>query len=253
MKNRRRRRKRKIGRRILLLLLGMGLLSFSGNQAYHWVNRTPFFALKEVDIQGNFVLPEGFLLEQSGVTLGLNLFQIDGKKVKEQLLQIPRVKWVEVRRQWPGTLRLLVKEKNSIGSLNGSYEVGEDGELFQVRGRRDLPSIVGENPEGIKEGVILLSFLAGTEGLSQIESLEESGVRPMGRSSEEVFPMDRMDVTNPDDILLYLTPHRLVHMGRGNYEEKVNRLKLLLEEFQRRGEVYRSIDLRFKDQAIVKK
>lgn len=240
MERRRKRKRKKVGRRVLLLFLAAGLLGFFSSKTYKWAHRTSFFALKEVIVQGNLIIPQALLLEQSGITTGLNLFQIQGRDVRDRLLRIPRVKWVEVRRRWPGTLRVFVREKESIGFLNNTYEVMEDGELFllsaedQIQESRtaELPSLVGRDPdrllEGVQEGVRLLRFLGD-------------------------FPLDRIDVTDPENILLYLTPHQKVYLGRGDYEKKVAHLKRLVEELEERGEDYRTVDLRFTDQAVIRR
>lgn len=221
------RRKRKGRRgRIILILSAFFLLLYSGNKAYLWVHRTPLFKLKEVKIQGNLLLSKDSLLEEAGITPGLNLFKIRGESVEERLLQNPRIKWVEVKRRFPGTLHLKVKEKESIGRFNGSYVLTDDGEIIEGEAGRELPSVIGKDRESAKEGAKLLKALGD-------------------------LPYERVDATDPDEIHLFITPRREVRLGRGDYEMKISRLIRILKEFSERSEEIDVIDLRFKDQAIL--
>ena len=233
-----------MGKRLFLLLAAFGfgaltILPFQaketspsscdsfGVQRFEGKKDAPLFSLKEIVVEGNSALPKEFLIRESGITPGLNLFQIQGREVRERLQKIPRIQWVEVRRRFPGTLHLSIKEKESIGRFNGTYEVSEKGELLEKRGDQNLPSIVGKDPEGIKEGVRFLQSLSH-------------------------LPMDHLDVSNPQDLLLFLSPSRKVHLGKGDYEEKILHLKSLLEELNQKRVDFHSIDLRFNGHAVIR-
>jgi cell division septal protein FtsQ len=255
---RRKRKKKKIGRRVLILLLGIGLFSFCILRTHDWVKQAPFFTLKEIVIQGNTALTEGFLLEQSGITPGLNLFQIRGTKVKERLLQIPRVKWVEVRRRWPGTLHVMVREKEPIGRLNDSYEIGKNGELFPIENSGVATSArMGVKSIEIRDQTESAHLLSIVGSNSIGDEIQEDGVREgamliRALTDQGHIPVERIDVSDPRNVILYLTSNKKVLLGRGGYENKIEHLSLLLNEIETSGRSYRKLDLRFRNQAVIR-
>jgi cell division septal protein FtsQ len=150
-----------------------------------------------------------------------------------------------------------VREKEPIGRLNDSYEIGENGELFQLENSGIATSArLGIEPieiRGQSEETHLLSIV-GSNSIG--EEIQQDGVREGARlikalADQDQIPVERIDVRDPRNVILYLTSSKKVLLGRGGYENKIEHLSLLLQEIETSNRNYRKIDLRFRDQAII--
>ncbi|WP_417345033.1 cell division protein FtsQ/DivIB [Ferrimonas sp.] len=85
---------------------------------------------------------------------GDSLVTADMEKVRSALTQLPWVKRVTVRREWPNRLRLYLVEQRPMAHWNGDQWLNQDAEAFQAPKRAGvgkLPSLSG--PEGSSEKV----------------------------------------------------------------------------------------------------
>lgn len=82
-------------------------------------------------------------------------FAVDVDQVKEQLLQIPWVSDVSVRRVWPDGVVITVSEKHPVARWNDNRLLGSMGEVFNPTSgsfSTDLPHLIG--PEGQQLAVL---------------------------------------------------------------------------------------------------
>jgi cell division protein FtsQ len=111
-RERRRRRLRLAGRTLLLLLplaaVGWVLLGSS------WL------AVDRVEIRGASRLSVAEVRTAVGVDVGTPLARVDVGEVSRAVAALPPVADVEVQRSWPGTLRVVVRERTAVaGVLEG--------------------------------------------------------------------------------------------------------------------------------------
>lgn len=90
------------------LLIGLGVGLF---MSYTWLTEHPFFALKNVTVQGNVRLSEEEVLALAEVLPGMNSLAVNIHDVEERVLQNPWIESVAVSREFPDTLSLEVREK----------------------------------------------------------------------------------------------------------------------------------------------
>ncbi len=87
-----------------------------------------------------------------------NFFQVDVNDVQKQVLALPWVYSVAVRKQWPNELKIYVVDQTPVASWNGDFLLNQFGLAFQADTSRlthSLPKFFG--PEG-SELVALENF-----------------------------------------------------------------------------------------------
>ena len=78
-----------------------------------------------------------------------NFFQVDVNEVQTQVLTLPWVYSVAVRKQWPNELKIYVVDQNPVAVWNGDFLINQLGQVFQADKTRiahALPAFFG--PEG---------------------------------------------------------------------------------------------------------
>lgn len=82
------------------------------------------------------------------VDLG-NFFQVDVNEIQTQVMTLPWVYSVAVRKQWPNELKIYVVDQNPVAVWNGDFLINQLGHVFQADKSRithSLPTFFG--PEG---------------------------------------------------------------------------------------------------------
>jgi cell division protein FtsQ len=197
--------------------------------------------VKHVVFVGNSHLTDDELLALAGIHVNESLIMISSKKVSQRLLKSPWVKSVNVRKEFPETLSLLIEEAVPLALLdmNGRlFLVDEKGKLLEELKDNSipfLPVITGDpfkEKEGFSDAVNLVKLMESKGFLSEIDHIE-------------------IIVKKPYE-LTAIIDGTVVKMGAGSYEEKLERLIELEDEINSRGIPVDYIDLRFANKAIVK-
>jgi len=229
-----------IVRNMSLLLLVMTVATLS----YLYVHTHPLklvFPLRHVTFIGNRHLTDDELRQLSGIHLNDSLLTISGRQVNRRLLKSPWVRSVSLRKEYPGSLSIAIKEAEPFALLdmnNRLFLLDGDGKLLEeLRGDSIpfLPVIMGD-PYNEKEGL--------SEALKLARLLNEKGL-----SSET----DRLEIVahKPTELSVKIAGV-LVKVGEGEYEEKIERLIKLEKDIKNMGVPIDYIDLRFERKAIVK-
>jgi len=81
-----------------------------------------------------------------------NFFQVDVNEVQAQVLTLPWVYSVSVRKQWPNELKIYVVDQSPVARWNGDFLINQMGIVFQAdtaRVEHYLPQFFG--PEGSEQ------------------------------------------------------------------------------------------------------
>jgi len=223
---------------VLLFVLTVAIL------AYFYLHSHPLksiFPVRHVSFIGNRHLTDDELRQLSGICPNDSLLMISGSQVSRRLLESPWVRSVSLRKEYPGTLSIAIKEAEPFALLdmnNRLFLLDGNGKLLEgLRGDSIpfLPVITGD-PYNEKEGL--------SEGLKLARLLNEKGF-----SSET----DRVEIVahKPTELSVKIGGV-IVKVGAGEYEEKIERLIKLEKEIKTLGVPIDYIDLRFERKAIVK-
>ena len=115
--------------------------------ALAWLVRQPHFAFRDVVVTSNLARANGAHLE-SVVREGLSgtFFTMDLERARHALGEVPWVRGVALRRQWPRRLEIEIEEHAPLARWNDGGLVGTQGEVFVADWNGELPQFNG--PEG---------------------------------------------------------------------------------------------------------
>jgi cell division protein FtsQ len=91
--------------------------------------RSPFLTVQDVSVEGTRSLDQASLAEISGL-MGQSMLTLSEKDARRRLLEIPSVREVDVRREWPDSVVIAVQERVPVAlwSVAGhDFPVDEEG------------------------------------------------------------------------------------------------------------------------------
>lgn len=176
-----------------------------------------------------------------GGFLGDSLITISNKKVSQGLLKSPWIRSVNMRKEFPDTLSLVIEEAVPFALLDMNshlFLIDEKGKLLEELKGDSIPflPVITGDPFREKEGF--------SEALNLARLMNDKGFSP-GRDHIDIFARKPHELTVTID-------GTVVKMGSGMLEEKLKRLIELENEIKNRGIPVDYIDLRFAGKAIVK-
>ena len=208
-----------------------GALGAGGWLTYRWAQASPTFGLKTISFHGLRRGSEAELTRLAAVFPGQNLFQLDTGAVAKALSAHPWVRSVDVSRQLPASLFVVVHEHEpaAMVTLGDLYLLNRDGEPFrrvQAGDELDLPLVSGMSRD---EYVASPQRAANrfSQALRWLKAYEQSD-RPAGAKVSEV----RLEVAG---VTLVTALGQEVRFGEEVPEEALARLSKVSAELSRRG------------------
>lgn len=114
--NRKRKRLRRLKVLILLIIIVSGFTA-----GWRYVHQ-PGFSFGSVEIRGTSLLTEKDILEMAGTVAPFNLFNVSADRVKTALEHDVRFKNASVEYRWPGSLLVVVQEREPAIYVANSYQ-----------------------------------------------------------------------------------------------------------------------------------
>jgi cell division protein FtsQ len=215
---------------LLSVLTGMYLFS----------RTEPVFLLKNIRIKGAEQLPESEILTKIYPFLKDSIFGTDMGKVKAAITSHPFVKDVRVKRVFPFSILIEVKER-----VPSALWTGPGGDI-QMLDEDGAPY------RGLYKG--------STLDLLVISAKEKNDAKSIFR---EVTDWDRRGIIKKDDLsevmynegnitLFSLNDGVEIILGKEERPERLKRAVAVLEDAKKRGLLIRCIDARFENGAIIK-
>lgn len=201
----------------------------------------PVFPIKHITFIGNKHLTDEELKALTGVHLNESLVMISGTKAGQQVLKSPWIKSVSLRKEFPDTLSVTIKEAEPFALLDMNehlFLIDENGKLLEELKGDSIPflPIIAGDPYKEKEGV--------SEALKLVRLMNDKGF-----STER----DHIEIiAHKPHELSVIIDGTVVKIGAGGYEEKLERLIQLEEDLKNMGIHVDYIDLRFEKKAVVK-
>lgn len=223
----------------LLFLVPVCLLSVLTG-LYLFSRTEPVFLLKNIRIKGASQLQESEILTKIYPYLKGSIFGTDMGKLKETITAHPFVKDVRVKRVYPFSILIDVKERTPsalwVGSAGDIKVLDEEGSPYR----------------GLMKG--------STKGLFVINAGDGSAARSIYR---EVAGWDRDRIFQKDSLsevmyrdgnmtLFSMDDGVEIILGKEDQKERLKRAVAVLEDAKKRGLLIKCIDARFERGAIVK-
>lgn len=189
------------------------------------------FAVQQIDLQTDGVIPVEQLLRWAGVRKGDNLFALDLARVKRDLERVPQIESAAVERVLPQSLKVRVTEREPVAQVHlprpqprggacepmvflldaaGCVMVPMDFGGYRAPSNDGLPLITGLNPAELRPGrqldapqlraalQLLAAFdLSPMAGLVDVRRVDLSSPEVLqvttGQGNEVTFTVDQMD------------------------------------------------------------
>jgi cell division protein FtsQ len=228
-------------KRILRLLLVIPLCLLSVLTGMYFFSRTePVFLLKNIKISGADQLQETEILGRIYPFLKESIFGTDMGRVKAAITSHPFVKDVRVKRVFPFSILIQVKEKTPsalwVGPGGDIKVLDEDGAPYRGLCKGSTRDLFVINAKGNGEAQSVYK---------QVTDWERRGIMKKDDLSEIAY--DEGNIT-----LFSLNDGVQIILGKEDQPERLKRAIAVLEDAKKRGLLIRCIDARFQNGAIIK-
>lgn len=231
----------------------LGTLIILGYLGWQMIENLPYFAIKEVVLEGGKHIQAQELANQAGITPRQNLLTFDLREARRRILQNPWVEGATVRRRFPDTVVMLVKEREPAGIV----EVANSGQRFLIsadgvvleevdKGKtQELPVIMGISRQQAKPGQILPYEHLGLS-LTLINKINFNRPAYLGRIKEAHI--------RPDGSLILISSAlgAPLLVKAENFPAQWPLFLQFLEERPNKRALYEYIDLRFSGKIVTK-
>ena len=233
--------------KIVVTFCLVGFLLWSG---YYLLGKVPTFHVSKIIISGAEYCNPKDIEEFTQSIYGRCIFKVGLPELKQKIKSIGWVKTLSIRRILPNTLRIILKERSPFGIINADqrYLIDTEGVIIApVRDQDawDLPLITGMPEERlfISRRVNSNSIHSALKVLHLMRDLKVKWF-------SEVF---EISIEDQENIVLYNKNRgREIRLGLNNLQEKVIYLQTIWDDIRTRVSGIEYIDLRYKNQIIVK-
>jgi hypothetical protein len=219
-----------------------------------WIVTSPRFDLKNVAVEaGTPRVPAAVLREALAPFQGENLVLLPLGNVEAAIRRNPWVDTVEIEKELPDRLRIEVTERRPVALLE--RDARGTGLVYADQEGRPIAPVGGgaELASARRAKLVVVSFvhreLSASDGVAG--ALEVAG--ELGRVQPDwAAALSRIEVLGEQDFRLHTDALRFpLLVTRGQVGPKVEKLKELLPELDRRYAAIRVVDLRFSRRIVV--
>lgn len=221
-------------------------LADAADSLREFVLESPYFSVREIQVRGAEKVSGDEVIAMAGLRRGMSIWRLDLAAIEKKIGQHPWVRRVFVRREFPRRIIIDVQERTpkAIVALRKLYYVDAEGMLFKEVGP-------GENVT-----FPLLTGLA-VEQLSPPDPSTRRRIQDAIRLSELMVQrshsLSEIHFTPSDGLVVYTTAYPVaLHMGWGNWSEKLNRMERLLSLWKGNEERLASLNMSFRDQVVAR-
>jgi len=205
---------------------------FLGLCFYHILHISPWFAVEDIRVSGVKRLRPSAVIAMSGLSPGINIFSADLKQAAQRIAAHPWVEEVRMRRLFPRSLAILVKEWEPIAYFSaGNREIYVDarGKTFSGWG----------DPEGIPR----ITLTRGGEAL-------------LARGAEALMLVDKepseVFIDGMEGVTLTGNEGQMINLGSDMLGIRIERMRRIMKILRERKIAVERIDLGFEDRAFVR-
>ncbi len=231
----------------LLLLAGLGALV---TLAFSWNSE---LVVEKVTVEGTSIIPVDTVVRMTGVRAGMPMSKTELWALRERILQNAYIRDAVVQRELPDGLLIEVSERVPVALL-------QKGELYGI----DREGVI--LPHVVSEKLVDLPVLTGFNGIANTIPGSVIGDSTLREALRVVLVagalapaagqlISEIRLTEDREFVLTTADYGVpVLLGRGDYAGKLAMLVSFWKEIARpeRARMLESVDVRFKDQVIVR-
>ncbi len=231
---------------VVLLILGSGVGAY---YAYKTLSAADSFILKKVTISGNKYVSKNEVLALAKIETGKSLFQSGLEEAKERLSNNPQFERVTLNKVLPETVEISVKERlpEAFIGADRKLQISASGFIFP-----SLKSQLVGKKLYVITGVKLVSAEFGRKtGSKELQAALEMAALLGKLKSPLLSEVTAIDVSEAEELKLVTEDGKVYRIGVGNWDEKLDKLTLLLKTLNERCNKIAYVDMRFRDEAAV--
>lgn len=230
-----------------------------------WTGTSPVFNLDTIVVTGNMTVGKEDIIAVSGLERGRNIWSANLAATERRLMLDRRFAHVALIRRLPGTVVVRVEELRPVAfvQLDRLYGVSERAELIPLspgNGLPDLPVITVGAPGDrfVPDGAVRQDHAFETLRDAMLFNPEVGRALYLMRVLRTLSPglydeLSEIHVSSQHDPIAYMVEGGLaIRFGTGHYPRKIEMLKRTVDKLEADAIRTRLIDLRFKDQVIVR-
>lgn len=232
-------KQRKLSRRLFSVLLFVVFI-----WAFLAFINSDLFIIETVEIQGMVHTTEQEIISALNLPPDANTWKINPGHFEHNVKTIPRIKNVNIKRDLPGGLVVMVEEKEALALVPyGEFflEVCSDGQIIgtnQDPHNFGLPLLTGFIPSEVRVGQTILSADVMAGVAEAIEALNQAGIN-----------ISELNLSDRDNLVLVTLDGMTVWLGNSEFAEKSSLLSQISGRFQGdRQSGY--LDLRVKEMPV---
>lgn len=235
---------RRAGRVLLVTLV----LAAAAGGAAHWAATSPRFAVSRIDVRGASRVSVGRILSAAGIPPGANLWTIDTRAVVGRIEAMSEIRRADLVREAPNRLTIVVEERRPFTLVHAGrlHWMDEDGRVLGEETRAVAPEVPVIS--GLSEDELVSMRTApgpkARAAIALIRALLRSGSTLTAEISE-------IDMSRAEGPVLYTVDGVEVRLGAEEWDERLARLEGVLAQVA--TEDVNGVDLRFKDQVVLKR
>jgi cell division protein FtsQ len=238
--------------RLLIIAVALVTLGFLVKSFHHFVFRSGYFNLAEVNVEGLSPELEKEIRSLSGLTTGenSNLLSIRTRDAARRIAAHPKVRSVQVTKHYPRTITIVAEERKPVAIANAQnmYLLDDEGVVLERISLKQaktygLPYVTGIAPYHIKLGSPV-GERAVLNCLDFIRTLHEANPQ-LYRSLSEV------NINERDEITAFFERGTEIRLGKGNVIDKLPELEAFVQKIGSLAKV-QYVDFRFNRQIVYK-
>jgi cell division protein FtsQ len=258
-KDNRKRNTRRL-QRGLLVVAGAAVLSAATVTVYWWsgetatalaavhrfIFRNSYFSVREIQIRGGEKMGGREIVALTGLRHGMNIWDVEPAMIEQKVAKHPWVRRVLVRREFPRKVVLEVEERvpKAIVAMGGLYYVDAYGVVFKEVGEGEnvnFPMLTGLHPEEL------------TASAPKFRRKVEDALRLSDLMAKDKHTLSEIHFDAGDRLVVYTIEYPMaLHMGSGDWAEKLQRLERVLSLWQGNEERLSALDVSFRDQVVAR-
>jgi cell division septal protein FtsQ len=265
-RRRRRRRALRLARRgsswlcAALLVVALGGALALGARCFMTARH---FAVERIEVVGQSQLSADEVVAASGLAPGQNFFALDARRAVAGVEALPRVRRAELVRAFPNGVTLLVEERRPFVLVHaGGLQWPADrffwpADRFFWVDEQGVP--IGHETRAVALDTPLVSGVGADEVAAAGRTPSErvaAGValiRTLMRLQSPLLKeISEVDVSRAEGPVLYMLDGVEVRLGSEDWNDRVGRLGGVLAQLRASGQRATSIDLRFRDQVVLR-
>jgi cell division septal protein FtsQ len=223
-----------------------GPLGAAADSLRDFVVENPYFSVREIQVRGGDKVSGNEIVTIAGLRQGMSIWKIELAGIEEKIAKHPWVRRVLVRREFPSRIIIDVEERTprAIVVIRKLYYVDSDGTVFKE-------VTAGENVK-----FPLLTGLRAEDVMTANPAVRrriQDAMRLAEMMAQRSHSLSEIHFDAPDRLVVYTTTYPVaLHMGWGEWDEKLDRMERLLALWKGHEERLTSLDMSFRNQVVAR-